>query len=145
MVFSQGFVVEFGVAELYGTHVAMRQDMDGVEVIAAIEDLGDLFDAVPVLLENDHLDVAAGVILVEQFVDQRLVIFNASVDENDLMPPGVGFAVGRGDFRILDILFIQFLVSYLGIDQGGIDESLSSTGKQLPDLKFLEDESGLWI
>ena len=77
--------------------------MDGVDVAEALKRLADLPDAVPVVVEQDHLEVAIIVCLLGQGIDDSFIIRRVGVDEDQFETAGLLLRnrLGLGRFEVL--------------------------------------------
>ncbi len=115
--------------------------MHGIDVLEHRQGLGNLGDAVALVVEQDHLEVAGLVLVGQQVVHQHLVVGGVGIDEDDL-PAGLVGGPGLGRFRGIRK---QLLQAGGARRRGGVDaqllgqHALQAVGEQHPGLHGLDD------
>ena len=105
------------------------------------EKLGNLLDAVLVLVEHDDFDVTAAVGVVKNIVYQLLVVIDAGIDEYNLVRALLGGgSIGAG------VVGLRATAVDIAVDRVGVgievagNQALDATRKQATLLELFEDQ-----
>ncbi len=84
-VFRQGSGVEMRIPKLYIAVAAMGNNMDRIQVVPLLQRFGNLVDTATLVVQQDHFDMAAGIRILLNIIDQRLVILDFGINKNNLV------------------------------------------------------------
>ena len=77
---------ELAVADLEARVIAVRNEVNGVKIMVTGEHLADLLDAVAIGVQHDYVERTAFRAPREKVVDERLIIRDVGIDDDQLPP-----------------------------------------------------------